>query len=819
MEDELNSNMKNLMIILISSVLLILPLKEIFASEEITLNNNIDEYKIGLNISVLEDKNKEYSIQDVVSEDIAKLFVLSDQEILTYGFTDSAYWVKFTVANPYDKTFEWLLETSYPMLDNIQLFIKNNQQYEIRQAGDLSPFNTRELDCRKFVFYLQSEPNTQSTYYVRFLTGSSMNIGLKIWSPEAYMKMISSEQIWISGFFASLLMMIFYNLLLFFSSRVMSYLHHVLFMSSSTLFLFTLYGLSFQYLWPNSIWWSDNCLPFLILFCNVFCATFARSFLDTKKTAPFYDRILVIYIGLNCILIPLLSFFTYALAIKAATLLAVLAALLPLVISIKLSLLMRQARFYLFAWSFLLFGITVYGLKSFGVLPNTFITEYSMNIGLFLEMIFLSLGIGDQINTIKKEQISTQLEIIRIQQQAFEQQQKNANEKELLEAQMRQSQKMEALAHLAGGIAHDFNNILTTITGYAELLLMGKNTAMQTEEYLHYIISAGRRAENLILQILSFNQKSVAEDSDILLQPIEISPTIKEVYNFIKRTLPAGIEIEESINSKPYQAQIDPTNVHQVVMNLCTNAIHSMEKNGGKLTINLSAIETEGMSTTTGQLPQGVYLEIAVKDSGEGIDPEAIDKIFDPYYTTKEHGKGTGLGLSTVRGIVKSYDGEMNIESKVGSGSTFKVYFPAQQHGKSQEKENLHKSAITLKKKVKILFLDDEKTITYIYEKLLRNMYGFEITTFNRPHDALKAYDPDVFNIVMTDYKMPRMNGLKFAEKIKEKNNAAIIIIFSGNPSSLKDADVHAVLKKPLIAEKLADLFQKALSQQDTQQQ
>ncbi|MCP3901602.1 MAG: response regulator [Desulfobacteraceae bacterium] len=811
----MNFNMKNFMCIIICSVLFIIPSKAISASESIILNNNIDEYKIGLRVSILEDKNKSYSIEDIVSKDIEKLFVPSSKEALSYGFTDSAYWVKFTVVNPYDTPIEWLLEASYPMLDSIQLYIKNNHGFEMRQTGDSGSFDTREMDCRKFVFSLKSEPNTQNTYFARFSTSSSMNIGLKIWSPEAYMKELSNEQILLSAFFGSILMMIFYNLLLFISLRVISYLHHVLFMSASTLFLFTLYGLSFQYLWPNSVWWSDNCLPFLILLCNIFCVTFARSFLNTKKATPLFDRILIAYVILNCILIPLLSFFSYAVSIKAATFLAVLAALLPLVISIKLSILMRQARFYLVAWSFLLFGITVFSLKTFGALPSNFLTEYSMNIGLFLEMILLSLGIGDQINAIEKELISEQLKVIFVQQQAFEQQEKNAKEKALLEAQMRQSQKMEALAHLVGGIAHDFNNILTTITGYAELLLMGKITSIQKEEYLYYIISASRRAENLISQILTFNQKSVTENSDILLQPVIIDATVKEVCNFLKRTMPVGIEIEQSINSKSYQVLTDPTNIHQVVMNLCTNAIHSMEKSGGKLLIGLSTIDIEDMSTTTGQLSQGTYLEIAVKDSGEGIDPANIDKIFDPYYTTKELGKGTGLGLSTVHGIVKSYDGEINIESEVGNGSTFKVYFPALQPGKGLKKENLKESAIKWTKRVKMLFLDDEKTITYIYEKLLRNMYDFEITTFNRPHDALKAYDPDVFNIVVTDYKMPKMNGLKFAKKIKEKNNAAKIILCSGNPSSFKDAEVYAVLKKPLRAEKLADVLQEAMSQED----
>jgi signal transduction histidine kinase len=324
-------------------------------------------------------------------------------------------------------------------------------------------------------------------------------------------------------------------------------------MSASTLFLFTLYGLSFKYFWPNSIWLTDNSLPILIFLCNIFCVTFARSFLNTKKETPLFDKLLITFITVNCILIPIGLLFSYALTIKVATFLAVLAALLPLTISIKLAFQVRQAMFYLVAWSFLFFGITVYGLKTFGVLPTNFTTEYSMNIGLFLEMILLSIGIGDQINTIKKERISAQQKLILVQQQAFEQQKKNAKEKELLETQIRQSQKMEALGHLTGGIAHDFNNILAIITGFAELALMNKNTLPQTEEHMYSIISAGKRAENLILQILTFSQKSMTDNSDIILRPIIIDTAVKDVCNFLKSTLPKDIELEERIDSYSYQ--------------------------------------------------------------------------------------------------------------------------------------------------------------------------------------------------------------------------------------------------------------------------
>ncbi len=386
--------------------ILVVALPNGLSADPTVLHDNLQDQKIGLNVSILEDKNQEYTIQDVVKPELADRFVPSQEECINRGFTDSAYWVRFTVINPGSEKCDWLLEVTYPMIDSIAFFAEKEGTFEKREAGDMLPFNYREIDYPTFVFPVATEPGAKQTYVMRFSTSSSMNIGLRIWSPPLFEKSKNNRLMMSSAFFSSIVIMIFYNLLLFFSSRDFSYLYHALFVSAAALLLFTLYGLSFQYLWPTSIWWANNCIPVLIFLCNIFCVIFARSFLGTKQATPAMDRALLLYIILNCCFLVVTPFLSYSSAIQIATLMAIFAALLPLIISVKLSFRNRQGWFYLAAWLSLLFGITVYGLKTFGILPSGFVTEHSMTAGLLLETILLSLGVGDKINAAQREKIA-----------------------------------------------------------------------------------------------------------------------------------------------------------------------------------------------------------------------------------------------------------------------------------------------------------------------------------------------------------------------------------------------------------------------------
>ncbi|MCP3901417.1 MAG: PAS domain S-box protein, partial [Desulfobacteraceae bacterium] len=373
-----------------------------------------------------------------------------------------------------------------------------------------------------------------------------------------------------------------------------------------------------------------------------------------------------------------------------------------------------------------------------------------------------------------------------------------------LEKQILQAQKLEAIGHLAGGIAHDFNNVLTAISGNAKLLMMDNESFPEKSlKNLNNIVEATDRAGTLISQVLTFSRQNNEET----LLPIKFDLILKEAIRFIRSTTSTSIDIKSTINSKNHYILADSTQIHQVIMNLCTNAKYAMEDHSsGTIDIRLSPVELDNFTGIAGNNLSGTFFELHVRDTGDGMTPEVLDKIFNPFYTTKDKDKGTGLGLSTVHGIVKSYDGDIKVESEVGKGTVFKVYFPV------TEKVTTKKEPVIQNKiqgKGNLLLLDDEKWITESFGELFSD-YGYNVDVFNFSKEALNAVskNSNYYDVVITDFQMPKMNGLEFAEKVKDINNEIAIIISSGNISSIpeknaKKIELHAVVQKPFDDDKL----------------
>jgi len=366
------------------------------------------------------------------------------------------------------------------------------------------------------------------------------------------------------------------------------------------------------------------------------------------------------------------------------------------------------------------------------------------------------------------------------------------------------------MGHLAGGIAHDFNNIISAISGNVHLLIMGKEGPLiKKEKQFRNIIDACDRATSLINQILTFSRKNKQES----FKAIKLDAIIKEVTRFIRSTIPASIEIEQKINSQSSLVFSNSTQIYQIIMNLCYNAKDAMEKEGGILKVSLQPVELEGMKTTTGFLSKGHYLELIVSDTGEGMSPEVVKNMFDPYYTTKEQGKGTGLGLATVHGIVKSHGGEIEVKSKLGKGTTFRIYFPVTDKEEQTVEYGKEQNAIT--GQGKLLFVDDEAMIAEAFDELLE-AFGFDVDTYILPGQALKEFKENLYDVVLTDFQMPRMDGIEFIRKIRKKDKNVKIIICSGNPSLItnkeyKDLDLYAIIQKPLDYNELTQIIQQAV--------
>ncbi len=378
-----------------------------------------------------------------------------------------------------------------------------------------------------------------------------------------------------------------------------------------------------------------------------------------------------------------------------------------------------------------------------------------------------------------------------------------------IENQLRQSQKMEAIGTLAGGIAHDFNNILSSIFGYAQLAQMDINDQAKAKKNIGQVIKGAQRAADLVHQILTFSRKSEHNSN-----PIGLFIIVKETIKFLRSSIPATITIDEKILSKA-TIMADQTQAHQVVMNLCTNAYHSMRDSGGVLSVTLDDIEITGESPATNNNPPGKYIRLEIKDTGHGIDSETLKRIFDPYFTTKDSNEGSGLGLAVVDGIVKKHNGFIKILSEVGSGSTFQVFWPIVKEG--SVKNNLNKNTELLKGSEYIMLVDDEKDILDTVQPILESQ-GYKVDAYRDGLEAFQAFstNPDKYDLVITDIAMPQMTGDELALRIFKIRKDTPIILCSGYSENFTeenacDLGISKYIKKPITSQDLSALIREIL--------
>lgn len=381
-----------------------------------------------------------------------------------------------------------------------------------------------------------------------------------------------------------------------------------------------------------------------------------------------------------------------------------------------------------------------------------------------------------------------------------------ALEKAQLQKQWEQSQKLEAIGTLAGGIAHDFNNILSAILGFTDLAKEGVPVGSGIADDLDEVLTAGHRAKDLVQQILAFSRQS--QVNPVPLVPEQI---VKEALRMLRSSIPTTIRIQENISQDCGTVVADSTQIHQILMNLCTNAFHAMEEQGGTMTVEVKRavfVPPDLAENTLG------YIELSVCDTGNGIDDETMDKIFDPFFTTKEQGKGTGMGLSIVYGIAKEHSGGVTVESELGVGTTFHVYLP--RFEQTPNPSAINETDIPGGKE-RILFVDDEHNITKMARAMLEKS-GYTVTVIMDSFEALKTFQnqPDAFDLVITDQTMPGMTGLDLSKRMLQKRPKIPIILCSGyssivNEDMAKAQGVKEYLSKPFSKETIHTLIRKVL--------
>ncbi len=372
------------------------------------------------------------------------------------------------------------------------------------------------------------------------------------------------------------------------------------------------------------------------------------------------------------------------------------------------------------------------------------------------------------------------------------------------EKQLQQVMKLQAIGTLAGGIAHDFNNILFPIVGYTELTMDDIPEGNPSRKNLEEVLKAANRAKKLVQQILTFSRQNDQE-----FKPLKVQSLIKEALNLLRATIPSSIEIHTSIDNDCGLVKGDPTQIHQVIMNLGTNAYHALQETGGKFEVILKEtyLSYEQSQQMVG-MKVGRHLELTVKDNGHGMSPQVLERIFEPYYTTKEQGKGTGLGLSVIHGIIKNHGGDISVCSQTGVGSTFRVYLPViddidmeieTPETVSESNGNEH-----------ILLIDDEESIIDIEQRILERL-GYSVTPITDSEAALEEFKerPDAFDLVITDMTMPKITGDRLAQRLMDINPQIPVILCTGFNEDITEEKalsmgIDKFVMKPIVKDELA---------------
>ena len=377
-------------------------------------------------------------------------------------------------------------------------------------------------------------------------------------------------------------------------------------------------------------------------------------------------------------------------------------------------------------------------------------------------------------------------------------------EKRRLEGELRQSQKMEAVGTLAGGIAHDFNNILGAILGYSELAQQRMAEDSIARRHLDQVVQAGARAKSLVERILAFSRSGLGE-----LAPVHVQSIVEEALDLLAASLPCEVRLESKLDAGDTAVAGEATQLHQVVMNLCTNAVQAMGR-GGVLRVVLDrAAAPEPRVLTHGTLSPREYLRLTVSDTGSGIPPAVLERMFDPFFTTKGVGEGTGLGLSLVHGIVADFGGAIDVATQAGAGTTFTIWLPAA--GDTPRPASQAARELPRGNGETVMIVDDEPALVALAEETLAEL-GYEPAGFESGVSALEAFraEPQRFDLVLTDEAMPELTGVELAREMRRVRSDLPIVLMSGHGSAQLAERAHAagigkVLSKPLVRRDIAE--------------
>lgn len=671
-----------------------------FSQSKIVFENTNELLNASSQILVLEDKNESLNFDEILSSKFSPI----DGDVANLGISNSTFWVKIPIKNN-SNTENLLLELSLPILDNVEFHYSEENNPVI--VGEDFPFKNRKYDDPNYYFDIQIPKGKTNTYYLKVKSKEGIQLPIKIGTKAAFDKQINTRNIFSGIYLGIMMVMILYNLFIFFSVKDKSYIYYVIYILLVLITQTCLQGYPFQYLWPNNLIIAKYSLFIFPSLVGIAGLVFMNVFLDVKKynLKLFKASYLFTLVYLVSFILGMLELYKASQIIMQINAMAVSVFMLFTAIYIVKKG-VQPAKYFLLAWSIFLLGVIAFVLKDNGVLPYNNFTRYTMQIGSGIETILLSFALAARINIYKKERIEAVEEkekVLKEQnvilEQKVEERTKELNQtlSKLKDAQVQlvDSEKMSSLGQLTAGIAHEINNpinfvssnitplrqdledIQSILSKYEELNTNNISNKLEEIESLKQeldyeylktelvtiingIEDGAKRTTEIVSGLRNFSR---LDEGELKLADINIG--IKSTLTLIKNKL-EGIKIETDLCEKA-ECESNPGKINQLIMNLVDNAIDAIKKNHSDLTKGLIKIETKNLEDT---------ITIKITDNGFGISDDIKSKIFDPFFTTKDVGEGTGLGLAIVKGIIETHNGFLEIESELKTGTTFLIELP-----------------------------------------------------------------------------------------------------------------------------------------------
>tara|TARA_B100000508_G_scaffold141096_1_gene146889 strand:+ start:127239 stop:129344 length:2106 start_codon:yes stop_codon:yes gene_type:complete len=686
-------------------VLLFLPIIA-FADNGFVINKkNLDKNKtIGKHIQFYEDVYSRYDINSIQDID----FKDSHSDVPNFGMTNSTIWLRIILKNNSDES-SFLLNLSQPLLDQVTLYspLRKSKGYNVSKTGESLPFNHRKYDDPSFLFDVNLPPGKSAVYYIKISSKESIQIPLKIGSKNSILAEIKTKGI-LSGLYVGvMLVMILYNLFIYYSVKDKSYIYYVVYISIVLLTQTILQGYPFQYLWPNSPTISQYSFFIVPIIVGIVSLAFMNVFLKTERHAPKLFRLsyIISIPYLVAFLFAVFGWFEISLPLMEAS--AGIVSLFMLYSSIVI---LRRgyspAKYFIVAWSVFLCGVIIYILKDFGILPFNDFTRYTMQIGSGIETILLSFALAARINIYKKERlmaVQEKEEVLRKQNVLLEQkvQERTKELNETLDklkntqVQLVESEKMSSLGQLTAGVAHEINNPINFVSSNVGPLrqdiddieaILKKYDELTVENVSEKLEEVERLKQELDYNYLKTELASIVDGiEDGAIRTTEI---VKGLRNFSrldenelkKADINSGIEsslilLKKKIGSirletdlcQNAEIECNPGKINQVIMNILDNAVKAVNDRYEDLTNGHIQIETRANEDE---------VELIIRDNGKGIPENIRSKIFDPFFTTRDVGQGTGLGLSIVKGILDNHNAKYSVKSIMNEGTTFSINLP-----------------------------------------------------------------------------------------------------------------------------------------------